>query len=462
MKAVSNIPIRFEALVLVLLFAALFLPGTHAQTRDVVTSLERVAGLIRENKIGEAEQQLTPILKAAPDAAMALNLMGTIRAQQGRLDEAEMLFLRAVRNNSEFVGARMNLAYLYLLKRAPEKTILELKEVLRLEPDNTDVAEKLAGLLLAQGKLDECISVVEKVRLLRSLPPPLLVVLSDAYLKKANLKKAEEGYLLALEGRLDNAGALLGMAQIAQARAETREASLYLSRVGSLLADSPSPDFLYRFALIALRSEMSNEAGAALERAVKLRPEEPAYYLALGIVWLRKGDLFEAEKVFRRTIELRPDSQQGQLHLGYVLLNQKKYGEARQWLEKSAMSKAIVPEVYYYLGLVAQEQNDDLKAIDLFEKTIQRLPRYAHARVALGLSHMKLKNYPRALEELETAVKLDPDDPQAHYNLALLYARLKDPQRAQEKMRIVERLKSKGVAPTDGSVIVVPPASPLP
>ena len=40
----------------------------------------------------------------------------------------------------------MNLVYLYLLKRAPEKAILQLKEVLALEPENAEATEKLAEL----------------------------------------------------------------------------------------------------------------------------------------------------------------------------------------------------------------------------------------------------------------------------------------------------------------------------
>lgn len=442
----------------VLFILALSAPNVTAQTRDLVERLGQVATLIRDNRINEAEKQLASVLKFTPNAPVALSLMGTIRAKQGRLNEAEALFLRAVRGDGQFVAARMNLAYLYLLKRAPEKTISELKEVLRLEPDHADAAQKLAELLFSQGHVDECISFIEKLRLSRSIPAALLVVLGDAYLTKGDLKKAEEGYLPALEGRLENAGALLGLAQIAQAKGETREAFLYLTRVASLATDSDSPDFLYKFGLIALKASMSDEAKSALERAIKLRPNEQSYVLALGVAWLRKGDLFEAEKVFRRVIKLQPDSSQGQLHLGYVLLNQKKFVEAREWLEKSARANTAVPEVYYYLGLVAQEQNDDARAIELLEKAVQKLPSYAHARIALGSSYMKLKNYTRARQELETAVKLDPDEPKAHYNLALLYARLKDPGRAAEEMRIVEGLKTKGAA--EGGVVVLPPTPP--
>jgi tetratricopeptide (TPR) repeat protein len=389
-----------------------------------VSRLERVATLIRENKTVEAERQLATLLRTKPNEPVALNLLGTIRAKQGRINEAETLFVRAVVNDPRYSGARMNLAYIHLQKREPEKAVVQLKEVLLIEPANTEV----------------------------------MVMLGDAYLATNSLAEAEPQYLGALDGRLDNAGALLGLAQISRAKGEIRETTIYLTRIGTLLADSKSPELLYKFALLALQVGMSDAAKGALENALKLRPNDPAYLLGYGIAWLRKGDLFEAEKVFRHLIQLQPNSDPAQVHLGYVLLNQKKYDEARLWLEKSARSASPMPEVFYYLGLVAQEQNDDAKAIGLFEKAVQKLPNYAHARIALGSSYIKLRNYPRAKEELETAVKLDPEEPTAHYNLALLYARLKDPTRAQEEMRIVEKLKAKG-AGNDG-VVVLPPTNP--
>ncbi|HSD47938.1 MAG TPA: tetratricopeptide repeat protein [Pyrinomonadaceae bacterium] len=403
------------------LFTLFLACGSFAVYGQDIARLEHVATLIRENKTTQAERELATILRTVPNHPLALNLLGTIRAKQNRLAEAETLFTKAVTEEPRYTGARMNLAFLYLQKREPAKAVVQLKEVLTQQPTNTEV----------------------------------MVVLGDAHFAAGALDEAERQYLDALEGRLDNAAALLGLAQISRAKGEIKETTIYLTRVGMLAADSKSPEFLYKFASVALQVGMNDAAKAALENALKLRPNEPAYLLALGVAWLRKGDLFEAEKVFRHMIQLQPASEPAQVHLGYVLLNQKKYDEAQLWLEKSARSASPMPEVFYYLGLVAQEQNDDAKAIQLFEKAVQKLPNYAHARIALGSSYIKMRNYPRAKEELETAVKLDPEEPKAHYNLALLYARLKDTARAQEEMRIVEKLKAKG-AGSDG-VVVLPP-----
>jgi tetratricopeptide (TPR) repeat protein len=408
---------------LLLCILCLFVAPVFAQKTDVVQVLEQVATLISNNRLAQAEKELTTVLRVAPNLPAALNLMGSVRAKQGRLVEAETLFLRAVQNDKPYTGARMNLVHLYLLKRAPEKAIPQLNEVLALEPENLEAH----------------------------------VMLGDAYLATNDLQKAEENYLAALDNKLDNAGALFGLAQISRLKGEMREASIYLNRVGTLAVDSKSPDFLYKVGLETMRVGMFDESKSMLERAVELKPKEPSYLLALGIAWLRKGDLFEAEKLFRHVLELQPNNPQGQLHLGYVLLNQKKYAEARTWLEKSARTNTPIPEVFYYLGLVAQEQKDDAGAIVLFEKAVRQLPNYAHARIALGSSYMKLKNYVRAREELETAVRLDPEEPTAHYNLALLYARIKEPERAQEELKIIDQLKAKGAS--TGGVVVLPPKS---
>ena len=408
---------------LLLCLLCLFVATVRSQSPDVVQLFEQIATLIQNNQLPEAEKELNSILSVTPDLPVALNLLGTIRAKQNRLLEAESLFLRAVKKDDKFTGARMNLVNLYLLKRAPDKAIVQLNEVLAVEPEN------------AQAQ----------------------VILGDTYLAKNDLAKAEENYLAALQGRLDNAGALFGLAQISRLRGETKEPVIYLNRVVTLMSDSASPEFLYKFALEAMRAGMFDEAKTALQRAVDLNPKEPSYLLALGIAWLRKTDLVEAEKLFRRVLEIEPRNAQAQLHLGYVLLIQKKPAEARVWLEKSARSGAAIPEVPYYLGLVAQEQGDDQRAIALFQKAVQQLPSYAHPRIALGSIYLRLKDYERARQELETAVKLAPEETSGHYNLALLYARIKQPDKAQEQMRIVEDLKSKQRTPSGG--LVLPPAS---
>jgi tetratricopeptide (TPR) repeat protein len=428
------------AIALILIFTS---PGALAQGRnDVARRMEHAAALIRDNHLPEAEQELKEVLRLAPNDASALNLLGAIRAQQKKLDEAEALFLRAIRTDGQFAGAHMNLAYLYALKGLPEKTISELKAVLRLDPNNGDATDKLARLLLSQDRIAECISFIEQAKQSQSPPVALLVLLGDAYLKKGDADKAEGSYQVALDKRGDDADAVLGLAQVAQVKGDATTATLYLSRARRLVPNSP--DTFYRFALVALTAGLYEEANTTLQAAVKLKPDDPAYFLALGTTWLKKPDLTEAEQAFRRALQLQPENARGQMYLGYTLLEQKKYHEEREWLEKSLKKDTSIPETYYYLGLISKEVNEDERAIEFFKRAIQLVPSYSFPHTALGSIYLKLKNYPLAQQELEIGVKLNPNDSTVHYNLAVLYARLKNQERAQEELNIVEKLKHSG------------------
>jgi tetratricopeptide (TPR) repeat protein len=424
------------------LLIAILLTSSNAlaQADNVLKQLEHAAALIADNRTAEAEKELSSILRVAPDEPAALNLLGTIRAQQGRLPEAEKFFMRAIRGDNKYIGAHMNLAYLYTLMGQPKNTIAQLKIVLLLDPHNPEPLDKLARLLLAQGEIDEGIKVLEQAEQSQQLSAALLVLLGDALLKKGSAPKAEARYQGALEQQADNTDAVLGLAQVALAKGDANSASLYLTRARKMTAASPNT--LYRFALVALSMGLYEEANGTLLAAIKLNPRDPAYFLALGTTWIKKPDLTEAELAFRRALELQPDSPRAQMYLGYVLMEQKKYPEALGWLEKSVQKDKSVPETFYYLGQIAQEQNDDERAINYFKQALGLVSTYSFAHSGLGISYLRLKNYPLAQQELELSVKLNPIDAKAHYNLALLFARLKNPERAQEEMRIVEKLKS--------------------
>src|SRR6185503_16114158 len=105
------------------LFLALILsicvPALVAQETDqLLKRLDEVAVLIRDNRIVEAERQLAAISRTTPNSPDVLNLLGTIRAKQNRLNEAEALFLQVLKIEENFTPARMNLSYSTLLKPA--------------------------------------------------------------------------------------------------------------------------------------------------------------------------------------------------------------------------------------------------------------------------------------------------------------------------------------------------------
>src|SRR5262249_44529606 len=153
----------------------------------------------------------------------------------------------------------------------------------------------------------------------------------------------------------NNVDALLGMSSISRFRGNSNAALEYLARAKDLLADSPDQN--YKFAVAATSLNLHEDAISALKKSIAAQPDEPSYYLVLGIVQLRlrRPDLDDAEESFRECLKSQPGNAQAQLHLGYVLLKKKHYPEAQTWLEKTVQKQNGPPEAFYYLGLIAQE-----------------------------------------------------------------------------------------------------------
>src|SRR5436305_13090399 len=103
----------------------------------------------------------------------------------------------------------------------------------------------------------------------------------------------------------------------------------------------------YKIVFTVLSLCLCEVALSDLDQAVKLKPDDPFYLVALGAAWLKRPDLFAGEQFFRRALQLQPDNTQAQMYLGYVLYKQKRFGEAKPYLEKTIKADPNMPEPFY-------------------------------------------------------------------------------------------------------------------
>jgi len=127
---------------------ALTVYGQRARpANDQTARLQRAAALITAQDFKGAEAELDAILKAAPQEARALNLLGVVRAQQNRNDEAEELFRRALKTDPRLAGARVNLGLLRLSQERLEEATQEFDAALKIDAARKDARSQLAGTL---------------------------------------------------------------------------------------------------------------------------------------------------------------------------------------------------------------------------------------------------------------------------------------------------------------------------
>src|SRR5690554_2440642 len=76
--------------------------------------IDQAKALLRQKDVAGAEAACDRLLRAAPDRPDALALLAVIRALQGRIDEADALFTRALERDPAMAEAYANRARLRL------------------------------------------------------------------------------------------------------------------------------------------------------------------------------------------------------------------------------------------------------------------------------------------------------------------------------------------------------------
>ena len=137
--------------------------NTKSAPFNIAQSFNEAVALFRQGRLREAEKIGTRVLKAAPDYFDALNLLGIIKAQLGRMGEAHRLFAAAAKINPRVPAVWANLGQaLHVLKRSDE-ALACLEEARTLAPDDVAILHQHANALLSLGRAEKALAEFRQV-----------------------------------------------------------------------------------------------------------------------------------------------------------------------------------------------------------------------------------------------------------------------------------------------------------
>jgi tetratricopeptide (TPR) repeat protein len=141
---------------------------TFAHWRLPRAAMVLVAGLVlaacalrTSNQLGHWQSStslFTHALKVTTENHLAHNNLGSALAAEGKLEEAKVHYLAALRSNPSYAGAAYNLGVLCALQERPAEAMEYLAQTIRLDPRFAAAHCKLAQLLAAQKRFDEAIA----------------------------------------------------------------------------------------------------------------------------------------------------------------------------------------------------------------------------------------------------------------------------------------------------------------
>jgi predicted CXXCH cytochrome family protein len=152
-------------------------------------------------------------------------------------DESLQLYQKALKVDTEFIPARINLAMLYNERGNPAEAEKQFREVLRIDPKQGDAAYSLGLLLSELGRTDESLAMLKTAAEL--LPNNPRVRYNLALLLMQSEKRTE-------------------------ARTELNKA---------LAVEPANVSFLYALTVLNIQERRRNDALESVERLIKLEPE---------------------------------------------------------------------------------------------------------------------------------------------------------------------------------------------
>ncbi len=240
----------------------------------------------------------------------------------GKLDEASIQFLNAIRADESYVPARMGLVEVLEKTGRIQNAVVELRRVLDIDKDNKEARLRLGRYFLLAGTqepslFEEARKMAEEVLALDPNNTEALILLGNSYAGQQNFEKSIETLQRVLEEDPNNLQAHL---------------NLGAARFGA---------------------RQPKEAEQAFLQAVAKNPESTVALLALGHFYGTSGDLGKAEESFRRAFELNRSDHQTVLALVRLYLAQGKPDLARGVFEEAIAASA--DPVGFQMGLASLE-----------------------------------------------------------------------------------------------------------
>ncbi|MEK7754881.1 MAG: tetratricopeptide repeat protein, partial [Acidobacteriota bacterium] len=395
----------------------------------------------REGLLARARQLVSGLAQASPAGSEERANQGSLdrllqqaRSAQndGRLDEAEAIFLRVLEADKANTRALLSLSRLYLRQRRWADASPLLARLASHQPASMEPRQMLARALLEEGRLDEAQRVYAGMA---ALEPDNLAVWRSLGRIRGRLGDwagAREAWSCAkgidpvsLESRLELAAACHRAGDIDAAQAELQD---ILAR---------EPDHREGLALLGRICLATDPEGslACWSRLSDLEPAAVEPRLQAARIFVRQERLEQAEASFKAVLERRPDHAEALASLAGVIAQrnpEEAVGVLVRWSERDPA--AVAP--WLALGRLHARLKQLEPAESAFRRALDLAPSNLAALTGLGRVHSIGGKPDEALAVWSRLAELAPEVVEPKLQIARIRRARHDPE-TEEALRAV-------------------------
>ncbi len=367
-------------------------------------------------RLPAAEALYLEILKAQPNHADALHLLGVIEHQRGRNEQAIELIRRAIALGPGNAAYYSNLAVaLRGLKRLPE-AVTQLEQAVKLAPDYAAAHKNLAVTLSELGRIADAVLEWHRAVDLNPKDGGAFKGLGASLMRLGRCDEAAVVFARAVALRADDPEALNNLGAAFNDLHRPAEAEKHLGRALELSPNNAEVHNNLGLALGALGRKA--EAIEHLRRAVELSPGFALAFNNLGVALKDSGNLAEALVALQQALKIDPRHVAAHNNLGDVLNSLARYDEALRFLNRALELDPNCFEALNNLGVTLSNLDRPAEAARYLERSLQLNPRYLPAHVNLGNALVAEGHIEEGTTHYLRAIELDPNGIGAYYALA--------------------------------------------
>jgi Tfp pilus assembly protein PilF len=135
-------------------------PATVPESVRSVLAMARLTE--RRGQVADAERLYLDVIAKSPDVALPHHRLGVIRTKQGRFQEAEQHFARAMALAPANAELLSDVGHFYYLNNSPQQAEQCLRRALELAPNDARASNNLAVMLAEQGRYEESLAMFRR------------------------------------------------------------------------------------------------------------------------------------------------------------------------------------------------------------------------------------------------------------------------------------------------------------
>ncbi|MGI0116739.1 XrtA/PEP-CTERM system TPR-repeat protein PrsT [Zooshikella sp. RANM57] len=324
--------------------------------------------------------------------------------EKGEYKSAEIQLKNLLKENPEDAKARALLGRAYLKQGNLPSAVKEFERAKKLGDLELEDRLSLAELYLLQRRFTEAITLVDLEAIDADHQPDGLLIHGYAYMGQGMYADAREAFEKALKSK-DLPSAHLGLAKVDFREGNIDDSSQRLEKL--LKKEAENPDALILRAQIATRQERYADAITDLDTVLKLAPENYNALIKRADAYALSNKLDKAKADLDVVLEKVPEHPEANFTLTKVYLKQGEYEKAREAGEKVLRLRQQFVPVMYLLGIAHYGLGNYQQALEQLEQYTNYVKGNDGANILLAQVLVKQKNYQGAITLLEKLAAKD-------------------------------------------------------